>query len=356
MSELENAEPRVCAVVLNWNRPDDTLECLDSLLPLIHSRQLALVVCDNASSDDSVDRIRRWAGRHCRLETVSGVPLPSVGVPGMDWVFLLVQTGANRGYAGGNNVGIHCALKRKQFEFLWILNNDTILHEHALDMLLQCARRNSDVGAFGSTVVDFFARDFVQMAGGCRYHPLTTVMRSTYGGRSLSEVLAADPNVRLDYISGAAMFCRADMFRKVGLFDERFFLYYEEMDLSRRMHPLGFSLHWCKDSIVYHKGGVSTGGRSSAKRRESWLSEYHENLSTLLYTRKHHPRLLPVAAGLRFFGKFIVYLYRGHLRLLPTLVAAYRDALTGKRSVTSGADLEPTILEIGSSAQGFGTD
>ncbi len=350
MSELENAEPRVCAIVLNWNRPDDTLECLDSLLPLIHSRQLALVVCDNASSDGSVDRIRLWAGRHYHLETVSGGLLPSDGTPAMDWSFLLVQTGANRGYAGGNNVGIRCALKRNQFEFLWILNNDTILHENALDMLLQCAQRNSDVGVFGSTVVDFFKRDLVQMAGGCRYHPLTTVMSNTYGGLSLSEVLAANPSVRMDYISGAAMFCRADMFRQIGLFDERFFLYYEEMDLSRRMHTSGYSLHWCKDSIVFHKGGVSTGGRSSAKRRESWLSNYHENLSTLLYTRKHHPWLLPVAAILRFCGKFLVYLYRGRLQLLPALVSAYRDALTGNRLVSSGANLEPTILEMGSSA------
>ncbi|ADE16691.1 glycosyl transferase family 2 [Nitrosococcus halophilus Nc 4] len=348
MPALEKTAPSVCAVVLNWNRPDHTLECLDSLLPLIQKRQLALVVCDNASSDDSIDRIRAWAGRHFHLQTDSLARLLGDSEPSSEWDFLLVQTGANRGYSGGNNVGIRCALGREQCEFVWILNNDVLVHPHALDALLACAQQNSHVGVFGSTIVDYYRRDRVQMAGGCRYQPLTTLMNPVGGGRSLNEVLAGEADVPLDYIGGAALFCRAEMLRKVGLFDERFFLYYEETDLARRARARGYALRWCQQSLVYHKGGVSTGGRSSVNRKESWRSNYYENLSTLLYTRKHHPKLLPMAATLRFLGKSLVYLLRRRLRLFSALMTAYRDALTGRQTVVPTTLPEPTLLASGS--------
>jgi len=343
VTRIDNAKPRVCAVVLNWNRADDTLHCLTSLLPWIMRRQLALVVCDNASSDDSIDQIRNWAQCHFRLKTGSGQAKSGDSY----WDFMLVQTGANRGYAGGNNVGIRQALAKKQFEYIWILNNDTIIEEHALDELLQCARRDLSAGVFGSTLVDSHKLDLVQTAGGCRYHPLTTVMTTIYGGQSLDHVLTLDSDIQLDYISGAAMFCRAKMLEEVGLFDERFFLYYEEMDLSCRMRSIGFTQRWCNKSIVYHKGGVSTGGRSTLNRRESWQSSYHENLSTLLYTMKHYKYILPVAAIMRFFGKSLVYLLHGRIRLFSALWAAYRGALIRRQFSTSRKADDPVILNIG---------
>jgi len=351
MPDYRTAGARVCAVVLNWNRPYDTQECLESLLPMIRQRRLALVVCDNASEDDSIDRIRNWADRHFQLVTASPDSSSSAGLtPPVDWDFLLVQTGANRGYAGGNNVGIRHALAREKTDFVWILNNDTTVDRRALDALMECAERDSRVGVLGSTITNYHRPNLVQMAGGCRYQPLTSVMRGVYGGRNLADVLDADPDERLDYVSGAAMFCRAEMFRKIGLFDERFFLYYEEIDLARRMRAAGYSIAWCKHSIVYHKGGVSTGGRSSANREESWQSAYHENLSTLLYTQKHHFPLLPLVGVLRLLGKSFAYLLGGRMRLLPALMAAYRDAVRGKSASPIGPVREPTVLDIGSSA------
>ncbi len=320
MPQTSPDNPKVCAIVLNWNRPDDTIECLNSLLPMIVRRQLALVVCDNRSCDDSVERICNWGERHFNLSDGRGT----------DWDFLLVQTGANLGFAGGNNVGIHYALKRPGCRFIWILNNDTVVREGSLEALLECAQRNEQIGIFGSTLVDYYAPGMVQLAGGCRYRPLTTIVRPVYAGCSLDEVLAADAEVELDYVSGAAMFCRAEVFRQAGLFDERFFLYYEELDLAHRARAAGCGLGWCKGSIVCHKGAVSTGGRSSVNRRESWQSNYHENLSTLLYTRKHHPWLLPIAASLRFAGKMLTYLVHGRLYLISALLAAYRDAGTAR--------------------------
>lgn len=347
MVSVAQAKPRVCAVILNWNRPRDTLECLDSLLPLIRCQKLALVVCDNASSDDSVGQITSWAKDHYRLRLPPDLPTPGDSVSIGHWSFLLVQPGANLGYGGGNNVGIRYALERSQFDYLWILNNDTAVHEHALDALLECAYKDPRAGALGSTLVDFFDRDVVQVAGGCRYFPLTTVMTNNHSGRPLSEVVSVNGTNEIDYISGAAMFCRTEMFRKVGLFDEQFFLYYEEIDLARRMKAAGYALSWCKESIVFHKGGCSTGSRSRGNRKESWRSNYHENLSTLLYTRKHHPNLLPAAAILRLLGKTLAYLSPGRLRLLSALNKAYLDAFVRDSPARWRAGQQPRILQIG---------
>jgi GT2 family glycosyltransferase len=348
-------QPLVCAIILNWNRPDDTIECLTSLLPVMRRHRLAVVVCDNASSDQSAHRLQEWAGRHFELTGLDA--RVSDGALASGWDFLLVQTGANRGYAGGNNVGIRYILERECCDLIWVLNNDTVVDEHALSALLECANRYPDVGIFGSTLVHYHRPSVVQSAGGCRYHPATTIMRNIWGGRSLNNVLREHGgDIHLDYVSGASMFCRAELFRQVGLLDERFFLYYEEIDLARRAHAIGYSLRWCKDAIVYHKGAVSTGGRSPTNPQESWRSNYHENLSTLLYTMKHHPRIVPLAASLRFLAKSLVYVMHGRLQLFSALVSAYRDAFTGSQSAMSVKGQEATPLAIGFSALSRGGD
>ena len=241
--------------------------------------------------------------------------------------------------------------ERECCELIWVLNNDTVVDEHALSALLECAGRYPEVGIFGSTLVDYYRPNTVQLAGGCRYHPATTIMSNIWGGRSLNDVLREHGgDIHLDYVSGASMFCRAELFRQVGLLDERFFLYYEEVDLARRARAMGYSLGWCKDAVVYHKGAVSSGGRSPANAKESWRSNYHENLSTLLYTMKHHPRIVPLAASLRFLGKSLVYLMHGRWQLFSALVSAYRDAFTGSQTTHSAKGQDAIPLEIGFSA------
>lgn len=339
--------PRVCTVILNWNRPTDTLECLDSLMPLIKRGRLAVVVCDNASSDDSLNEIQEWAEQNFELSSSSEFIRSNHCLGEVDWSFLLVDTGANRGFAGGNNVGIRLALERPCFKFVWLLNNDTLIEGNALDALESCARRDPRRGIFGSTIAEYSSKHIVQTAGGCRYNPLTTVMSCISAGQPLRRVLKSANRIDLDYVSGAAMFCRAEVLRNVGLLDERFFLYYEELDLTRRIRSTGNDVGWCKTSIVYHKGAISTGGRSAVHTEESWESNYYENLSTLLYTQKHHPFCLPVAALVRFFGKICALLYTRRFRLISALFQAYWDAVTGKRVATIKSDVKSRVVSVG---------
>lgn len=336
-SHGSNNQPRVGILVLNWNRPGDSLECLESLRPDLASGLAALVVCDNGSTDDSIPQLLAWS-KEQGLQHQDG-----------DWNFALIANGGNLGYAAGNNVGLRFALADGRFDWIWVLNNDTQVAPGALKSLLAKGEADPNLGALGSTLVDYHQRDWVQYAGGCRYQALTSLMRPGLAGTSLSRVLAADETrVRLDYVGGAAMLLRTSALRRVGLFNEVFFLYYEELDLCRRLRQAGYTLGWCRDSLVYHKGGSSTGGRSAVKSEESPLAAYHENLSTLLYTSRHHPFLLPLVAGLRFGGKSLVYLLKGRRHLFRPLSRAYRDFLLGRHARSRNSQTEEArVMALG---------
>ena len=318
--------PKTAVIVLNWNRVNDTIECLESLLPVVKTDRVSLVCCDNASSDHSVAILEAWGRRHFPGPAARGATdEPSARTGGE---FVLLRTERNGGYAAGNNAALRYLLAQDSPEFVWLLNNDTVVATDALPRLLAFARQHPDAGAIGSTLVDDRDRERVQCAGGCRYLPALTLMWNVLGGRPLREVLQHYQRVRLDYVHGAAMLLPAAVLDRVGLLDERFFLYYEEADFARRLRAQGYRLAWCRESVVYHKGAVSTGGRSNEHRRESVLANYHENLSTLLFTAQHYPLLLPLAAIVRLAMKTIVFLLFRRGYLFRPLWAAYRDFIS----------------------------
>ena len=319
---------KVGVVILNWNRPAETLECLNSILPDLRQEVASIICCDNGSTDASAQAITDWARQHFiemdPLESrgaSSGSSKTSTEHP----AFILIEAGANLGYAGGNNVGIRYALEYGSFDYIWILNNDTVVEPNALTTLLTMASASPDVAVLGSTVVDYHHPERVQCAGGCRYFPAFTIIKPAHQDKHLGNVLQDDSGVRLDYISGAAMFIRTAVIKEVGLLNEDYFLYYEEADYARRLQRKGYRIGWCKESIVRHQGGASTESRSRQNLKGSWLSNYHENLSTLQYTANYYPLLLPFAAVFRLLMKLaVIVVFRRWYSFLP-LVRAYRD-------------------------------
>lgn len=325
--ELQQLARRTCIVVLNWNGYQDTIECLDSLLSSTIA-PATIIVCDNCSEDLSPKHLLAWAESrfsHSLIGTVCSSDLkgfsPVLPVP----AFVLLLNDTNLGYGGGNNSAIQFALAQEAYDFFWILNNDTIVHPEALSSLLGCASLQPHIGIFGSTVVFYNQPELIQCAGGCRYYPLSTVYRPAYGGRPLIHVNRIPDDLRLDYIYGASIFIRRKVFETIGLFNEEYFLFYEELDLCRRAQRAGYALGWCRPGIVYHKESKSIGKLSSDGKVKIIAANYFENLSTLLFTHNFHPQLLPIAMILRFLGKCFMMVKRRQWFLLKPLLAAYRD-------------------------------
>lgn len=259
-------EAKVAIILLNWNGWQDTIECLESLLKLTYPDYQVIVV-DNGSTDESVEKIKAWAKEN----------IPSL---------VLIETGKNLGYAGGNNVGLRYALANN-FDFAWLLNNDTVIEPDALTHLVERMREKPRAGICGSTVAYYRDPDKVEAWGGARYDKWVATGKHLGIGRLMSapvDVKAVER--KMDYVFGAAMFVSRDFLLDIGLLSEDYFIYCEEIDWAARARGR-YALAYAPKSIVYHKGSRSIGSGRSA------LSKYYEMRNRLVVTRKHFPYAFP---------------------------------------------------------------
>lgn len=259
-------------VLLNWNGGDDTIACLESIR---HLKCLApkVVICDNASSDDS------WA-------KLSAYILSQVGLD-----IQLVQTGSNLGFAGGNNVGLRLALSDPEMQFAWVLNNDTEVASEALSYLLAYMNAHPDVGICGSTLLYADDPSLIQAVGG-QYNPWLGTSKHVLGHQKFSQAIceSVDPD-SFDYVVGASMFVRRAVLERVGLLSEDYFLYCEEIDWATRVKRQmpEMRLGYARESLVYHKEGASTGVNDRQEKTYRYFADYFFITSRLKFARKYYP-------------------------------------------------------------------
>jgi len=256
-----------CVVILNWNGRDDTLRCLESAARL--TAQARLVVVDNGSRDNSVSAIRGAA--------------PGVTV---------IEAGTNLGYAGGMNLGIAYCLRAGPAPIL-LLNNDTVLDPDVLSALDDAAARNPRADILAPLILDDPERHRIWYGGG-QWNPGTQRFAHTARGQEVaSGVPDAGPT---SYACGCAMYLRAGLVARAGTFDERFFLTYEDTDLSWRARRAGSEIRFVPDARVFHRASASFGGEGSP------LAAYFLARNRLLWGQLHLPardfaRMLTRALG-----------------------------------------------------------
>ncbi len=291
-------------VVLNWNNGTDTVECLDSVCAAGDHAVAGVVVCDNGSNDDSMERLRNWAVRRKvdmpelhltedRFKLLApGLATTSEPVAGATR-YVLLQTGFNRGFAGGNNVGLRYLQEHEDFDYAFLLNNDAMLTPGCVSAMVVRMQADARVGMCGCTVVYHHARALVQAWGGAQFQPW--LCRASHVGSHApvtATPVAAEVDRQLDYILGAALMISRPCLDAVGLMEERYFLYYEEIDWALRAKRAGYGLAFAPGATVFHKEG-GTIGSSADKSRRSLLSEHYMVRSALLFTRKFYPWYLP---------------------------------------------------------------
>jgi GT2 family glycosyltransferase len=214
--------------VLNWNGWRDTLACIESLQRSEYPN-LSILVVDNGSTDNSVEIIRK---------SFEGIEV--------------LETHANLGFAGGNNVGILLALSRKA-EFIWLLNNDTVVEPGTLQALVLCAEADPGIGAVGSVLRYWHAPEKIQAWGGG--------VINLWTGRS-NHVEGPEELESLTYLTAASVLLRSSVLREVGMLDEGYFMYWEDADLSYRIRAAGYRLTVAPDAFLLHKENASTGRKS----------------------------------------------------------------------------------------------
>lgn len=250
MQGTESA-PLVYCLTLNWRRPAETVACLGSLAAQSYAN-LRLLVVDNGSGDGSVEVIR-------------------AACPAAE----MIASATNLGFAGGANLGLRHALEQGA-DLVFLVNNDTRV---APDTLSELVRRLDDsVGILAPLIYYAQPPDLVWSAGG-RVHPWTLeTVGDVRGQRDRGQWRTP---MERDFVTGCAMLLTRRLLETVGLFDERFFLYYEDSDLCRRARLAGWRILVVPTAKVWHSVARSSGGSDSPDERY-WMAR-----SSVTFFRKH---------------------------------------------------------------------
>lgn len=250
---MAEGEPRVLAVVLNWRQPAMTLECVRALSAMTAPAALDILVIDNGSGDGSAETLGR--------------ELP----PAVE----LLALPENLGFGRGNNVGLRRALD-DGYDFALLINNDAFAAPDMLARLLAAAEPSI---ALLSPKITYEARpDTLWFAGARRKHR-TLDIADTGRGAADGPEWSVDRDV--DYLLGTCLLVNLAAIRPVGLFDERYFMYFEDLDWSIRLQQAGYRLRLVAGARLTHRVAASSGGLESPFRR------YHLARSGVIFWRTY---------------------------------------------------------------------
>src|SRR3990167_9534239 len=255
---------KIAIIVLNYKGLEDTLSCLDSLRRIKRNNfNIEIIVVDNGSGDGSKEALSNF--RDIRL----------------------IALEKNLGYSGGNNVGIKEAIKRNS-NYLLILNNDTLVDPNLLTELVNAAKKGDIISP-----KIYFAKGFEFHKSRYKKADLGKVIWYAGGEIDWQNVIGKhigvdevdkgqySASIETGFATGACMFVKREVFEKVGFFDEKYFLYLEDIDLCQRAKRAGFKITFEPKAIIWHKNASSSGGSGSK------LQDYYITRNRLLFAFKY---------------------------------------------------------------------
>jgi GT2 family glycosyltransferase len=238
-----NRRPIVSIAVVNWNGLSDTLDCVRSCLKM-EGPPFEIVVVDNGSSDGSAAALTAALGSN-----------PAI---------TLLLSKQNLGYAGANNLAITRALAAGT-DFVWLLNNDTIVNPNTLQALVDGAATHPRAGILGSKILYFDRPNTIWFAGGCiQKHGHHYCVH-----RGCKEIDRGqyDQIEEVDYVTGCSLLVRAATLREIHLMPEGYFMYWEDADWCTRAWLAGWSCLYIPQSTLLHKVNSSTNGQPDTRMR-----------------------------------------------------------------------------------------
>lgn len=250
----------VYIILVNFNGAKDTIECIKSLNNISYEN-FKIVVVDNKSFDEDKLKLK---------ET------------GEDFHF--IESDKNLGFAGGNNLGIKYAIDNKA-DFVLLLNNDTMVRDNFLNELMKYTEKN--VGIVGPKILYYPEVSKIWFAGG-RINWFKFI--GEHYGEKQEDNGQFDKLKQVDFITGCCMLINCNVFEKVGLLPEGYFMYFEDVDFCVRVKELGYKLIYNPHSEIYHKVSISTGGEESPfiiqyanENRLKFMKKYKNKVSFLMY-------------------------------------------------------------------------
>lgn len=254
--------PKVFIVIINYNGYKDTIECVKSLYK-INYNNFEIVIVDNKSTNNSVDYLKKFL-KGC----------------------ILIESRENLGFAGGNNLGIKYALKNRA-DYILLLNNDTLVESNFLDEMLNSFCKDISIGLVGCKIMYYPEKNIIWYGGGkidwFKFSGNHFGMREIDNGQF-------NQQKEIDFMTGCCMLIKREVFEKVGLLSEEYFMYLEDLDYCVKIKQANYKIWYNPKAIIYHKVGLSSGGEESTfsiewsiRNRLLFMNKYRNKVTSFKF-------------------------------------------------------------------------
>lgn len=294
--------PKVTIIILNWNGWQDTIECLESIFN-INYKNYDVVVLDNGSKDESIDKIKKYAYGEIEVKSnfiqydLTNKPInliedkdkyniniltPRNLALNFKNKLILFENKNNDGFAEGNNIAIKYAMKVLNPQYILLLNNDTVVSPPFLTELVKVAETDEKIGIVGPTIYHYNNISKIQSAG-CKIlwnKGVTYSLKSNIVGTN-----KFNENYEVDYIHGCALLARTKLFKDIGYLNKKYFAYWEETDWCVRAKKAGFEILHVPRGKIWHKGSMSSNKikgfqQYQLTRNRFWFMKTNANKTT----------------------------------------------------------------------------
>lgn len=301
--------PSVAIILVNWNGYGLTKSCIKSLQKITYTN-FSIVLVDNGSVDNSGQRLKEK-------------------IPGL----VYLQNEQNLGFTGGNNVGISHALN-KGYDYVLLLNNDTVVEPDFLNLMVSFLEEHPNYGAAQPKILYERKRNILWNAGGGYFKWLEMTWSIGIGQEDKDQF-----NQERDtpWITGCCFLVKASCIRKVGLLDDDYFAYYEDVDWSFRMRKKGFRLRYIPASVIYHVAGASSISKQKTKEGTVNPIVHFYRIRNHLFLIRSHGNTLSFSLSLVYQSIknllfMLFFIIRGRSKKAKAVHGGFKEGLFSKRS------------------------
>jgi hypothetical protein len=325
---------KVTILIVNYNNWEDTVECIESVCKSTY-KDFEVIVVDNSPNDISVNKLQEWAKGAIKInKTLFPELVYPEEIKPLDYILISeevyynsnveVQNGItfikaqnNHGFAAANNIVLKKLIKtKKNDDFVFLLNNDTVLQRDTITNLVN-NYTNANMGVVGCVLMEYNAPKKVQSVGGL-YNKVFGTTTQVLEGIEIEELINQDIKAKIDYPCGAAMFLSNNVLKDIGLLNEKYFLFYEELDWIKTANEKHKTTYF-EDCIVYHKRGVSIGSN-----KKSYIGDKYSIINRVNFAKKHNRKnLLTVYLGvlISVFKRILFFKFNRAFSLIKDILS-----------------------------------
>ncbi len=316
--------PKILVIIVTWDKKEYVVNLLNSLANINYPRtSLDIVVVDNASSDGTAEAIQRQFS-HIHL----------------------IQNQENLGGTGGFNTGLAYAFEQpdNQYDYLWLLDNDVVVHQQALAELVNLLEQHTDIAIAGSTMMQLDYRWRINEMGAFVDRGLGTLVLNrhlekigSWQDKDLSQLLQTpaaldqqlkdcQPYMDVDYVAAASLLIRTKVAKQAGLWLD-FFIHFDDVEWCLRIENMGYRTVVSARSLIWHLSAIG--------KVPSWVL-YYDNRNTLYLLERHSDTASVKRSSRRIIKKTLYYMLTGKQDLAMLHLQAlddYQNKITGKKEI-----------------------